>query len=92
MVTYAGKISYPAAPDEDDGVLLKVMTDAGDIAGALEAVGKTDTGDFTKRGIRLLRGERADRRAYAAALGALLQNGGIGLILLYIYKKIPATT
>ena len=48
MVTDTGKILNTAASDEDNGVLLKVVTYAGDISRTLDAVGKTDSGDLTK--------------------------------------------
>ena len=81
MVTYTREILDPAAPDEDDGVFLQIMADAGDVSGTLETVGQADTGDLTKRGIRLFGSQRADCRADAAALRTLLQNRGIGFIL-----------
>ena len=48
VVTDAGKVLDTAATDHDDGVLLQVVADAGDIGGTFETVGKTDTGDLTK--------------------------------------------
>ena len=48
VVTDAREILYTAAANENHGVLLQVVADAGDIGGTLETVGKTDTGDLTK--------------------------------------------
>ena len=57
------------------------MADAGDVGGTFEAVGQTDTSDLTKRGVGLFRGHGTDRRANAPALGALLEDRRIGLVL-----------
>jgi hypothetical protein len=80
VVANTGKILNPAAPDKNDGVLLKVMTDAGDVSGTLETVGKADTGNLTECGVRLFGSHGTNSGANAAALRALLQNRGIGLV------------
>ena len=48
VVTHTGKVLNTAAADENNRVLLKVMTDARDISRNLDAVGKTNSGNLTK--------------------------------------------
>ena len=69
VVTDTGKILNTAASDEDNGVLLKVVTYAGDISRNLDAVGKTDSGDLTKSRVGLLGGRGLNSGADAALLG-----------------------
>ena len=95
MVTNTGEVTYTAASDKDDGVLLQVVSDAGDIGGCLDTVGQTDSGDLTKCRVRLLRGSRGNLGAYASFLRvalvrhrvgqrvkSVLENRRLGLILL----------
>src|ERR1035437_7695962 len=42
VVAHARKILHAAAADEHDAVLLQVMPHAGDVGGALDAVGEAD--------------------------------------------------
>ena len=94
VVTASGKVTYTAAANKNDGVLLKVMTDSGDVGGCLKAVGKSYSGDLTKRGVRLLRAYSGNLCANASLLGrrqvgryvlkgveALLKNGRLRLVL-----------
>ena len=95
VVTNTGEVTYTAASDKDDGVLLKVVSDAGDIGGCLDTVGQTDSRDLTQSGVRLLRGSRGNLGANASLLRvalvrhrvgqrveAMLKNGSLGLVLL----------
>ena len=68
VVTGTGKVLDTAAADHDDAVLLKVVAFARDVGRDFDAVGKADTGDLTKRGIRLLRCGRLNGGADAALL------------------------
>ena len=49
-------------------MLLQVVADARDIGTDLDTVGKTNSGDLTERGVRLLRCRSLDGGAYAALL------------------------
>ena len=56
VVTHTRKVLDTAAADQNDGVLLQIVTDTGDVSGDLVTVRQTHTGDLTKCGVRLLRG------------------------------------
>jgi len=59
-------------------MLLKVVTFAGDVAGNLDTVGKTYSGDLSQCGVRLLRGSGL----HCCADTTLLRSGYIGLLLM----------
>src|SRR5215213_8380705 len=73
LVADTGKVLHPAAADEDDRVLLEVVTDARDVGGDLDATGQAHTGDLAQGGVRLLRGGGVDAGADTASLGRTLQ-------------------
>jgi hypothetical protein len=54
VVADARKILHTTTPDEDDGVLLKVMPFPWDVGCDLEAIGQADAGNLSKRRVRLL--------------------------------------
>ena len=56
VVTNARKILNTAAADQNDGVLLQVVTNAGNVSGNFITVRQAHTGDLTKSRVRLLRG------------------------------------
>ena len=68
MVTHTGKVLNTAAADENNRVLLKVMTDARDISRNLDAVGKTNSGDSFSEPSWLLGGGGLNRCANTALL------------------------
>ena len=72
VVTDTGQVLDTAAADHNDGVLLQVVADTGDVSGNFVAVGQTDTGDLTQSGVRLLRGGGTDCGADASLLGRRL--------------------
>ena len=93
MVTDTGEVLNTAAADQDDRVLLQVVTNTGDVGGNLVAVGETHTGDLTQSGVGLLGGGGSDSGANASLLGrrqigstvlqgvqTLLQSGRGGLV------------
>ena len=93
VVTDTRKVLNTAATDHNDGVLLQVMTDTGDVCGDFVTIGQTYTGDFTQSGVGLLRSRGTDCGADASLLGGaqvgllvlqgvqtLLHCGRIGLI------------
>src|SRR5215213_9702084 len=79
VVAHAGQVLDPAAADQHDRVLLKVVAFAADIADNLEAVRQPHLGDFPKRRVRLLRSRRIDACADPAALGGARQRGYLAL-------------
>ena len=68
VVSGTGQILHPAAADQDDAMLLKVVAFAGNIARNLDAVGKTYSGDLPQSRIRLLGGSSLDSCADATLL------------------------
>ena len=80
VVTHTRKVLDTAAADQNDGVLLQIVTDTGDVSGDLVTVRQTHTGDLTKCGVRLLRGGGTDCGADTSLLrrrqigGAVLQS------------------
>src|SRR5438445_6247153 len=84
VVLHRRKVGDRAALDEDDGVLLKVVADAGDIGGDLHPVGQADTRDLSQRRVRLLRGHRPDDRADAALLRRATTQLGVAT-----FERVP---
>src|SRR5678815_1263584 len=88
MVADAGQILHTTASDEDDRVLLEVVSFSGDVSGDFKAIGEADTRDLTKRRVGLL----GSRGVHSGADPALL---GIGLegrrlfFLLYVPAALP---
>ena len=74
MVSGTGKILNTAASDQNNAVLLQIVSFSGDIAGHFDSVGKTYSGDLSERGVRLFRGSSLNSCAYAS----LLRCGSIG--------------
>src|SRR6478735_12604086 len=73
LVADTGKVLHPAAANEHDRVLLKVVTDARDVSGDLDATRQAHAGDLAESGVRLLRGGGVDAGADATALRRPLQ-------------------
>ena len=71
MVTNTGEVPNTAAADEHDAVLLKIVTDAGNVGRNLDSVGKAHTGNFTECRVRLLGGSGLNCGANAALLGGI---------------------
>ena len=63
-------------------MLLEVVTFSGNVGDDLLAVREADPSHFPQSGVWLLRGLCLDLEAYAAALGTLLQSGGLAPFLL----------
>ena len=69
MVTYTGQISHSSASDENDRVLLQVVADTGNVGRSLQTVGKSHSGDFTERRVRLFGVGGGNLGANASFLG-----------------------
>src|SRR5262249_153288 len=84
VIAHSGKVLHAAAADEDHGVLLQVVADAGDVRRDLDAVGEAYSRDLPESGVRLLRRGRVDARAHASLLGRPLERrrGMLGALLL----------
>src|SRR5688572_22727254 len=73
LVADAGEVLHPATAHQNDRVLLKIVTHAGDVRGHLEATHQTDPGDLAQRRVGLLGRGGVDARAHATPLGAALE-------------------
>ena len=74
VVTGTGQVLDSSASDQDNAVLLKVVSLSRNVAGDLDSVGKTDSCDLTKCGVRLLRGRSLNSSANAALLRAVVRD------------------
>ena len=79
VVTNAGKVFNSSAPDEYGRVLLQVMTFAGNVNGTFLLVGKSYPCNLTDCRVGLLGRGGRNRKAYAALLRAVVQNGRLAL-------------
>src|SRR6185436_19114124 len=84
VVLHRRQVRHRAALDEDDGVLLEVVSDAGDVGGDLHPIGQADTCDLSQRRVRLLRGHRPDDRADTALLGRATTELGVAT-----FERVP---
>src|ERR1700722_147940 len=48
LVSNAGEVTHPAAPDQHDRVLLQVVADAGNVRGHFDVAGQPDSGDLAE--------------------------------------------
>src|SRR3990172_1938484 len=67
------QVGHAAAADENDGVLLEVVADAGNVGGDLVLVRQPYAGDLPQRRVRLLGGHRLDLDADPPPLRVPLQ-------------------
>jgi hypothetical protein len=77
VITYTGKVTNTATTDKNNGVLLKVVTDTGNVGSSLHSVGKSYSGDLTKRRVRLLGGSSGNLGANASSLRCRLVDGSV---------------
>ena len=78
VVSGTRKVLYTAAADQNNRVLLKVVALTRDIACYFDTVGKTNSGDLSKSGVRLLRGCSLNSCTNAS----LLRSGNVCCFLL----------
>ena len=69
MITDTGKVLDTAAADQNDGVLLQVVANTGNVSGNFHTIGQTHTGDLTQSGVGLLGGGGTDGGADTTLLG-----------------------
>src|SRR5690606_36314919 len=86
LVTHARQVADAATADEDDQVLLEVVTLSGDVGGHFDARRQTNAAHLPKRRVRLLRGDGVDAGAHAPALRCAGEASCLGLLLL----RLPA--
>src|SRR4029078_3309247 len=80
LVADAREVLRGPPTHEHDGVLLQVVTDAGDVRGDLDARREPDAGYLAERGVGLTRGDRVDARADAAPLRRTTKSGALRLL------------
>ena len=84
MITYTGKVTDTAAADENYRVLLKVVTNTGNVCSCFHSVGKSYSGNLTKSRVRLL-------RCYGSNLGANASLLGRALVSCFVAKSVKAS-
>jgi hypothetical protein len=78
VVTHTGEVTYSSASDKNYRVLLKVVSDSGNVGRCFKSVGKTYSRDLTKSGVRLLRAGGGNLGANASLLRGRLIGGRVG--------------
>jgi hypothetical protein len=71
VITDTREIFDAATPDQDNRVLLEVMTFTGNVSPGLNAVGKTDTSNLPLGGVWLLGGSGCYLNTHTAFLGTI---------------------
>ena len=84
VVTNAGQVLNSSASDKYGRVLLKIMTFAGDINGTLLLVGQSYSRNLSYSRVRLFGRRGRNRKANAALLRTVVQNGRLALINLLL--------
>ena len=72
VITYTGQVTNTATADKNYRVLLKVVSDTGNIGSSFHSVGKSYSGNLTKSRVRLLGGNGSNLGANASLLGCAL--------------------
>ena len=80
VISYAGKVSDPAATNENGTVFLKVVSFARNVNRSFLLVRKTYSRDLTKSRVRLFGGSRSNRKAYSSLLRAMSHDRGLALV------------
>src|SRR5213594_2543985 len=78
VVAHARQVLHATSADEHDGVLLEVVTHAGDVGRDFDAVRQTHARHLPQRGIWFLRSGGEDADADAPLLGARAERGTLG--------------
>src|SRR5690349_1981855 len=80
LVANAGQVLHTTATDQNDRVLLEVVTNPGDVGGDLDATAQLDTRHLPQSRVRLLGRGGVDARAHATSLRAALERRSLGLL------------
>ena len=83
VITYTGQVTNSSASDKNYRVLLKVVSDSGNVSCCIKSVGKSYSCDLSERGVRLL---RAGSR-YLGSNASLLRRRLIGC---YVIERVKA--
>ena len=68
VITYTGQVTNTSTTDKNNRVLLKVVTDTGDIRSSFHSVGKSYSRNLTKSRVRLLGSYGSNLGAHASLL------------------------
>lgn len=79
VVTHTRKILHSATTDQDDGVLLKIMTFTTNVGDHFITIGEANLSDFSERRVRLLWRPSVNLETNAATLRAVVQSRGFRL-------------
>ena len=77
VVTHTGKVLYTAASDQNNRVLLQVMTHARNVSRNFNTVRETNSGELSERGVGLFGGIGFHYRAHASLLGRIVIGGDV---------------
>ena len=80
VITNAGQILDTSAPDKNGRVFLQVVTFAGNVYGTFLLVGKAHSCNLSYSRVRFFGRSCRNRKAYAALLRAVVQNGRLALV------------
>ena len=81
VISYAGKVSDPAATNENGTVFLKVVSFARNVNRSFLLIRKTYSRDLTKRRVRLFGRSGGYRKANASFLRAMTHDRSLTLVL-----------
>jgi hypothetical protein len=73
MITNARKVLNASSANQNHGVLLQVMPNAGNVSGYFYPIGEADAGNLAQSRVRLLWRNGVNTRTDAAALRILLK-------------------
>ena len=68
VISNTGQVFHTAASNKDNRVFLKIVTNAGDVGGYFNTIGKSNTSHFAQCRIGFLRGLRVNTRANTSFL------------------------
>jgi hypothetical protein len=88
MVADAGKVLHTAAANQDDRVLLEVVSLTRDVGSDFESVSQAYTGYLTQRRVWLFRRGGINASAHSALLRIGLEGRSL-LFLLYVAATLP---
>ena len=87
MVSYTWKVFYSSSADQNNAMLLKVVSLAWNIACYFDAVGKTYPGNLSQSRVGLLRSGSLNSGANASLLGSALVDSDLLLGVVALLKR-----